>query len=268
MKRSIIAIICLTIVFYSCKKTVVLDLDTAQPQIVIQGEVTDTVGVVTIHINKTVGFYADNTFPAVTGADVKITDTTSGFKYGPFVETAPGIYTSVAASNGVYGDTYKLEVSVNGQSYTALSTMPMPVTLDSVTFRIFSAFGQTQKRAAVNFQDPAGVKNYYQFIEYINDKQFTKNLFLFDDRLSDGRYITNSLYTDSTYFNPGDKLKVQMKCLDVNVYNYFFQLAQSSGGGNFGTSASPANPKSNISNGALGYFSANTSQSQTVYVPQ
>jgi hypothetical protein len=58
-----------------------------------------------------------------------------------------------------------------------------------------------------------------------------------------------------------------MYCIDSSVYNYFFQLAQSSGAGAFNTTASPANPTSNISNGAYGYFSAHTISSQTELVP-
>jgi hypothetical protein len=268
-KKHIVIIILSIFSFYSCKKTVVLNLNNANPQIVIQGEVTDTVGVYTIHINQSVGFYADNNFPPVSGAVVKITDSINGNHLViPLTETSPGIYSSQVASNGIYGHTYYLYVSVNGQTYRASSIMPMPVTLDSVKFSITSGFGQKRLNAVVNFQDPAGIKNYYQFIEYINGKQFTKNIFLFDDRLSDGKYITSTLFTDSTYFKTGDLLKVRMNCIDENIYNYLFQLAQSSGGGTFNTTASPANPASNISNGALGYFSAEATQSIDVYVPK
>jgi hypothetical protein len=58
-----------------------------------------------------------------------------------------------------------------------------------------------------------------------------------------------------------------MYCIDSAVYNYFFQLFQSGGAGSFNTSASPANPTSNISNGAYGYFSAHTVTSKNGYVP-
>jgi hypothetical protein len=50
------------------------------------------------------------------------------------------------------------------------------------------------------------------------------------------------------------------------VYNYFLQLRQSSGTGAFNSTASPANPTSNITGGALGYFSAHTTQTQTITV--
>lgn len=251
------------ILFYSCKKTVTLQLNTSAAQIVIQGEVTNSAGPYTVTINKSVSFYADNNFPAVSGAAVKISD--SQGVTDSLTETSPGEYTTHTLQ-GKPGNTYTLSVSARNTNYTAVSTMPMPVILDSVSFQSSSGFGQHRINAVVNFQDPAGIKNYYQFLEYINGQLFTKNIFIFDDRLSDGKYISNNLRTDSTYLTTRDQLEVKMYCIDKNVYNYFYQLKQSSGSGTFNTAASPANPVSNISSGAYGYFSAHTTQSKKVTV--
>jgi hypothetical protein len=49
-----------------------------------------------------------------------------------------------------------------------------------------------------------------------------------------------------------------MYCIDKNVYNYFFSLLQVTGNNGGFQSASPDNPITNISGGALGYFSAHT----------
>ena len=51
--------------FYSCQKTVTLNLKTAASQIVIQGEVTNLAGPYTVTINQSTAFYADNTFPTI-----------------------------------------------------------------------------------------------------------------------------------------------------------------------------------------------------------
>ena len=144
--------------------------------------------------------------------------------------------------------------------------MPLPVSLDSVSFSQLSGFGNKQIDAIANFQDPAGVKNYYQFVEFVNGTQITKDIFVFSDRLSDGKYINETLYNDTSYLFQGDEVKVNMYCIDENVYNYFYQLVQSGGTGAFSTTASPANPTSNISNGSLGYFSAHTVDSAEAVV--
>jgi hypothetical protein len=263
MKRYISIVVILTITFCSCQKVVVLNLNNTSPQIVIQGEVTDSAGPYTVMINQSVGFYANNIFPTVSGAIVKISDNQG--VTDSLTEASPGVY-STHILQGVPGNTYTLSVFTQNTNYTATSTMPMPVMLDSITFQTTSGFGQQQISAVVNFQDPPGIKNYYQFIEYINGQQFTKNIFVLDDRLSDGKYISRTLRTDSSYLKSGDLLEVKMNCIDVNVYNYFNQLQQSSGVGAFNTTASPANPSSNIRNGALGYFSAHTTQSKNVIV--
>jgi hypothetical protein len=259
-----------TIIFFaalllgsSCQKTVKLDLNTIPPQVVIEGEVTNAVGPYTVTINQSVNFYADNTFPAVSGAIVKISDNLG--ITDSLTETTPGTYRTHTLQ-GKPGNTYTLSVSALNQQYSATSTMPAPVTLDSVTIGNTARFRKQQLNAIANFQDPPGIKNYYQFIEHINGQLFTRDIFIFDDRLSDGKYISNTLRMDSTYLNIGDQLEVSMYCIDANVYNYFFQLDRSGGSGAFNTSASPANPTTNISNGAYGYFSAHTIQSKTVTV--
>lgn len=256
----ILSALCLS----SCKKTIALKLDKTPAGIVIQGEVTNADGPYTVTINRSVNFYADNNFPAISGAVVKISD-----EWGltdSLTETSPGVYTSHIL-RGRPGDTYSLTVFTGNTNYSAVSTMPEPVALDSINFESISGFGGDDRiNAVVNFQDPAGIKNYYQFMETINGLPFSKDIFLFDDRLSDGKYIVDNLRMDSIYLHSGDLLEVKMNCLDGNIYNYFNQLARISGGGTFNTSASPANPSSNISNGAFGYFSAHTTQSKKISV--
>jgi hypothetical protein len=252
-----------TVFFYSCKKIVTLKLDKAPAQFVIQGEVTNSPGPYTVTINQSANFYADNIFPAVSNAIIRISDNQG--TTDSLTETSPGKYTTHILQ-GEPGNTYTLSVRIQDQSYTAVSTMPEPVPLDSITFQTTSGFGEKRISAIVNFQDPPGIKNHYQFLESINGQPFTKDMFGFDDRLSDGKYISNTLRMDSAYLNKGDQLKVSMNCIDENVFNYFYQLDQSSGNGAFNSTASPANPASNISGGAYGYFSAHTTQSETVTV--
>jgi hypothetical protein len=249
------------VLVYSCQKTVTLPLDTAPPQIVINGEVTDQPGPYTVTINKSVGFYQLNTFPAVSGAAVSISD---GQITDNLTETStPGTYTTHTLQ-GRPGATYTLNVKIGDSSYSASSTMPAPVKLDSVTFDHSARFRKNQINPQGNYQDPPGVKNYYQFTMYINGVQFTKDIYPFDDRLSDGKYVVQTLRMDSSYLVTGDQLKVSMYCIDKNVYTYFNQLEQALGINNLGVS--PANPSSNINNGAYGVFSAHTVSSKTVSV--
>jgi Domain of unknown function (DUF4249) len=265
MKRLIILSLSTVLLLFACQKTVTLPLNTAPTQLVIQGEVTNMPGPYTVTINQTVGFYADNTFPTVSGASVLISDNTG--VTDNLTETSPGTYTTHTLQ-GRPGNTYTLSVTVNDSNYTAISTMPQPVNLDSVTFT--SSGGRFGGKSSVitpdaNFQDPPDSKNYYQFMLYINGTQFTKNIYAFSDRLSSGKYVSVDLRMDSSYLSVGDQLQVNMYCIDVNVYNYFNQLSQSIGVDAFNT-GEPANPSTNISNGAYGVFSAHTVSSKTLTV--
>jgi hypothetical protein len=56
-----------------------------------------------------------------------------------------------------------------------------------------------------------------------------------------------------------------MRCIDGPVYDYFFSLNSIQGNGP-GGGTTPTNPVSNISGGALGYFSAFTVQKVSAVV--
>ena len=263
MTKSILITCGLIFVFTSCQKVVQLNLNNAATQVVIQGEVTDDRGPYQIIINQSVGFYADNTFPGISGAIVKITDDLGDSDI--LTEKSPGIY-ETHFLKGKPGITYTLSVLSQNVNYSAVSTMPQPVRFDSLTLEGTSGFGQERINAIVNFQDPPGVKNYYQFTETVNHKAFPRNNFVFNDRLSDGKYISTTLRTDSSYIVPEDTVTVNMYSIDENTYNYFLELRQSSGSGAFNSTASPANPTTNITGGALGYFSAHTVQTRAIVV--
>jgi hypothetical protein len=54
---------------------------------------------------------------------------------------------------------------------------------------------------------------------------------------------------------PGDVLEIEMQCIDEFVYEYFNSFANTQG-----SSATPANPYTNIIGSELGYFNAHTSE--------
>lgn len=251
-----------------CTKVINLSVPNAAAQIVIEGNVTNGPGPYQVSITTTVPFSADNNFPTVDGARVTVTDNAG--LYDSLVETAPGVYSTQGNWVGQPGNTYTLNVSVNGLTYTGSSTMPQPVNLDSVTFEQVVKLKKTVIEAVPNFQDPPGVGHYYQFTEAVNGTP-VPNIFVFSDRLAAGNYIRQPLADDSTkHLLAGDYFSLNMYCVDEGTYNYFKVLAQQQNTGTFEavlfTDVAPANPTSNLSGGALGYFSANTTQTWTGYV--
>ena len=61
----------------------------------------------------------------------------------------------------------------------------------------------------------------------------------------------------------GDSIKVWLECIDHGVFEYF-RTANRDGG----HSTSPANPVSNITNGALGYFNACSVRKKVFIYPE
>jgi hypothetical protein len=242
---------------FSCTKVVNINLNSTNPNIVIEGIVSDAPGPYQVQLTQTVNFSDPNVFPPVTGATVKITDSELGIT-DSLKEVVPGTYITQKLLQGIIGHTYQLLVLSNGQTYAASSTMPAKVNLDSVSFSTTNIFGTKSTSAVANFQDPAGIANYYTFTEYVNGQAIDQT-FNFSDRLSDGTYIRRQLFNDSSYINPGDQVSIEMHCVDSQVWQYFNTLGQAKG--NNSQAITPANPLSNISNNALGYFSAQTVQS-------
>ncbi len=263
---SILALLATVITFSSCEKVIDVKLDNADKKIVIDAVLTDQAGGCQVRISQTKNFKDDNSFVGIGGATVSITDGSGTVTN--LQETATGVYVAPALS-GQSGTTYKLKVNVNGQTYNATSVMPQKVQLDSIYISKIDFFGEEETFANVMFKDPEATKNYYRFVQYVNDKR-TKGIFVMDDDLSNGKQFNSTLYffsedDDVKLINPGDKVTVEMQCIDASVYKYWFSMDQSATGSN--QSASPANPVSNIDNGALGYFSAQVVQRKEVVSP-
>jgi len=248
----------------ACQKVVHLNLNTTTPQIAIEGEITDQRPPYQVNITTSVDFYSDNVFPPVSGAAIQVKDSTDNIS-DTLIETSPGWYTTQHFPKGIPGHTYSLFVSLQGKVYTAVSTMPLPVNLDSVNYQSSNLFGETTIRPTPYFQDPPGIANYYQFVEYINSVRLPK-VFLFDDRLSDGRYISEPILNDTTdHLYPGDTLTLAMYCIDKPVWTYLNEVSLITDANS--QSSAPANPQSNITGGCLGYFSAHTVSEMTSIIP-
>ena len=242
-----------------CKKVIDVNLNDASPQIVVEGNIYNTPGPYSIRISKTVNYSADNQFPPVTGASVLVKDITDG-TLDTLKELTPGLYLTKKIK-GVSGHEYQLLLTTGSQSYTANTLLPQPVPFDSVSFEKLSRpGGKTDWYAVVNYQDPVGVANYFQFSLLVNGRKIN-NTFAFEDRLSDGKYVSRTLRTDSAYISLGDSVTVIMNHMGKEGYQYYSTYFQVTGNGSL-QSISPANPISNISNKALGYFFASATQTR------
>lgn len=263
----------LLLVSSSCEKVIELNLKGVEAKYVIEGVLSDQAGDCRVRISKTKDFDQNNEFPGIQGAlvHIRIEGNNPASQPGDtvqLVETEPGIYQAPGFA-GISGETYTLEVVIGNERFSASSTMPERINLDTVFVTDETFFGETFKLANIILPDPAGVKNYYRCIQYINGVK-SEQLYILDDDLADGLDLETKLYMDpgldeDERIHSGDSLTIELHCIDAAVFKYWESLDQSSRGN--GSPVTPANPVSNLQGGALGYFSAHTKQSKTILVP-
>lgn len=246
----------------SCEKVVDINLNNATSQLVIEGNITNQSSTQTVKISRTVPISDPNVFPGVSNAIVTITDNTTG-KVSTLTEQSPGMYVTTALK-GQQTKTYKLKVIADGNEYTATSTMPSQVNLEYLKLYETTFFNQDLKSVDVFYIDPLYDINYYRFILSINNIP-SKNIFIYTDEFDEGRLVYKELQDFDRNPISGDVIDIEMQCIDKNIYHYWDGLDQNQNRG--GSLTIPANPESNISNHALGYFSAHTTQHKSLIVP-
>lgn len=262
--KNFILYIFFCLVFTSCRKIIDVNTNNAEPQLVIEGNISNRFAAQQIKISKSVGYDQLSNYPSVSGARVVVTDN-RGNTYN-FTESQPGLY--VFGMRGTTGVTYTMQVNVEGKSYTAVSKMPAYVPMDSIGVVKNTFFGNENLNIAAFVSDPVNTENFYRFNLYVNDV-LSDRIYVNNDRLTNGNKLRLQLYYEGANdedLKKGDKVAVDMECIDGNIFNYWYALSQQTGRGpNQGTT--PSNPTSNISNGALGYFSAHTYQRLNITVP-
>ena len=257
MKKCFSILFLIVIVTNGCKKIINPNIVPSAPKLVIEGNVSNIPHGCWVNIEYTTPLDSIYTM-ASTAAVVTVSDGMGNvhhLKSGGY----HGYYDNTFI--GVPGRTYTLKVVIDGNTYTATSTMPQLVNLDTLlTDRIMFGNKSIIDVTPV-YLDPSGFGNCYQFVETIN-KTLNPHIFVFDDRYNDGTINTRPLVETDSTINSGDSIAVEMRCIDKNVYNYFNALNQLNN-----NSTTPANPPTNIMGGCLGYFSAHTSQTKKIKVP-
>jgi hypothetical protein len=249
---------------WSCEKAIDLKLKDNVVKYVIEGTITNEPGTCRVNISETKEFGDDNQFNGISGAIVKIENKGTTIV---LTETGQGIY-ETAAITGVPGETYNLSVDIKGKEFKASSTMPQVVPFMDFTLKP-ADFDTTSVTPKVKFKDPAAVKNFYWFQQYVNDK-IQKQYKVVNDDFTTGQEINDYLVFENDTknkalnFKKGDRLTAEMHCIDSSVYTYLYSLFGANGADN---GAAPTNPISNISGDVLGFFSAHTVQRKTITIP-
>ncbi len=262
MKQNSIKFSILTIAFLafnSCTKVIEIELKEADSQYVVVGNINKG-EYASVSLTKSIAFSAKNQYPAVTAAVVTLSDSEGNKE--TLTETKSGIYEgkNIIGKSGV---TYNLEIKHAGKTITSSSKMPEATVLEDIE-AIPSNFGGGEEFEVLPiFTNLINVRNYYRYRQYINGRE-DASIYVTEDLLNDGKINARPI-SGSVDVMKGDTVRLQLIDIDKNIYGYFFSLGQNTGDGP-GGGATPANPVSNLSGGALGYFSAQTVTEKTKIV--
>jgi hypothetical protein len=253
-------------VFSGCQKVINIDLNEASPHIVIEGLITNTGGPFTVKISKSGSYFDQPTLPAVSGAEVVITDDSGTID--TLKEIKPGIYLT-SRTRGVPGRTYTLKVLSENLQYNGSSTMQSHVIIDSLrlvkTQSQHFGFGNDDKNDThidihCYFSDPKE-KNFYRIRVITNDTVRAGDYRLYDDQYTNGQLTDLRV----AHAESGDTTRVELFSLDRGTYEYYRTLGDLLDSNPiFGST--PANPNTNLTNGALGYFGACAVSTKTIII--
>ena len=267
MKKVIFIFVAL-LFFIGCEEVIEVELDNAEPQIVIEANISNIPSNNFVVITKSTDFYNPSEFTNVTDAEVIVTDQ-DGNTFS-FIELTPGRYINQNLSAKI-GTEYLMTITTEGVTYSAKSHLPRQIFIDSIVVtgekRPFD--DELDYEYHCYFQDYPNIKDYARFRLIINGEN-QNGIFRYDDRLTDGNHIDFNRFflQDERTINIGDIVTIELLTIDKATFEYFDTLRDAlatSGGGPFGSTA-PSNPTTNWDNDALGYFSAYSIDSKSVII--
>lgn len=258
--------VCAAALIYSCEETIKVDTSSTDSKVVIEGLVTNKRGGSYVKLSRSRNFYDNGQTGRITDAQVTVNTSTGEqivFIHNPSGGTdSLGYYYPNPNFAGSIGTSYTLNVEVNGQTYTALDEL-LPVTsIDSMTVEIDEDQFEDPDEpgeyyaAFMYAKEPQDREDYYLFKFYKNGESildWPTDIYVFDDETL-GESIDHVEIAD--YYKEGDVIKAEIYSLTREAFIYYSDLATliNNDGGMF--SPPPANPRNNLSNGALGFFQA------------
>ncbi|MCU0385386.1 MAG: DUF4249 domain-containing protein [Flavihumibacter sp.] len=291
-------ILLLTLIFLTtlvaCERSVDFDLDKQEPKLVVEATIEARQAPL-VFLSRSLDFFSEINPEILTGSFVRnaIVRISNGSRTHQLKEysipTPAGtiIYYSIDSSNlatafpGVEGTSYRLEIEVDGKTYTATTTIPVHAkTVDSIWWKPSENNPDTNKVVLwARVTDPPGFGNYIRFFTSTNGGPFNPGFnSVFDDQIVDGSTYDIQVeqginrneeidFETYSFFDKGDTVILKFTNIDKSNFDFWRTMEY-----NYGSIGSPfGNPTkvlSNISGGALGYFGGYSVQYDTLVIPR
>lgn len=259
--KKIIYIILLSLSFTACEDVIDLELNSAEPRLVIDASLNWFKGTdgkdQFIKLTLSAPFY-NLEVPPANGAIVTVTDTNNN-TFSFIEEGDTGIYRNsvfIPEINGVY----TLTINYKDEIYRGTEQLMEVAEIDRVEQKNDGGFSRDEIELKAFYNDPAGFGNYYLF-EFDMLETNSVSLEVYDDEFTDGNEIF-AFYTDED-IETGTEISVYNNGISERYYEYMVVLLQQTddeGGDPFETQ--PATVRGNCVNETnpenypFGYFRA------------
>lgn len=252
-------VVSLSFFLLSCTKVVDVDLETAEPKLVIDASIDWVKGTTgneqKIKLSTTTGYYSPK-FPTVSGADITITN--SANTVFSFIEN-PGTGEYVCSNfHPVTGENYTLKVALNGETYTATETcIGVPSIENNIAQNNSGGFGGDELEITYYYKDNGNQDNYYLH-RILSPVSVFPEYKAKDDKDSQGN-LMREFFSDKD-LKAGDTINIRLYGISRRYYDYFRKLLAASGAGNGPFQTIPGSVRGNIinqthfANFAYGYF--------------
>jgi hypothetical protein len=252
----------------SCTERIDIDLDDSYTRLVVYGTITTDTTRHFIELSTTSSYYYNEAPPPVTGASLEISDDQGNSE--SLNEVEPGKYSTSPLFFVIPGRTYTLRIElaqeINGHSTYMATSIANPIyPIDSIGLVYQPDWGEKGfYEVTCYYQDPP-TKDFYMFNIFKNGDLLTDTISyraVTDDAFFNGNY-TNGIgvgYLDQSrereVLKAGDTITFQGCNIPEEYFTFIMALQAETGYQNPLFSGPPANVKSNISNGAAGFFAA------------
>ncbi len=265
--KFIILSIVVMLIAASCTERIEIELDDNYTRLVVEGSITTDTISHHVKLTKTSSYYYNEKPPAVSGANVSITDGEQTFN---LIESKPGIYSTADNIYAIPGRTYTLNITLAAPigdhlTYTASSYLNPVSQLDSIDLIFHPEWAKKGFWEIKCYILEPPTTDFYRFLIYKNNTPLTDSLsdwFVTDDKFFNGNYNSGASVAflnqakDSEALRPTDKVTVEVNNISKEYANFLWEAQAEIRGSNPLFSGPPANVKGNISNGAIGFFSA------------
>lgn len=238
--------VCIASIIFSCEEIIEVNLNEGDPKYVIEADLTSLSSDQVIRVTQTVPFNADVPSKPIENARVDVSN--SKGEVFNFAHQGQGYYV-VENLKPRENVVYNLSVNIDNELFEATSKLEDFVPIDSMGVIEERVFNESYYFVLFKFNDPVDSPNYYRYSTSVNGSPF-KFSSAFSDKFNDGLYVTHQIANSDNSLAMGDSVVVRRQCVSKDVYNYWNEIQFANPG-----NAAPSNPKSNISNGAFGYFS-------------